>query len=302
MQHPLARAAFAVVLVVTIAAAQARLPHDPVGDTDGVVPEPALVKLVTIGFDGLASDWYWVRAIQVVGSEAGPRGRNRELAALIDLVTELNPWVSHAYRFAAVWLIDDEQAVRDANALLRRGIEHHPDDWRQYFHLGFNHFFFLGEVEPAVEALEPAIDLEGAPSYLRRLVARLKSQTGGLEVAAAFLQELVQQAPDDWTRGEYLHALEEVETERRTRFLDQAREAFRERHGRDIATVDELVSVHPPVLRALPPDIHGEGWELADDGRIVSVHYGYRYEVKIDAMNRILIDEFKERSKEGEEE
>ena len=46
--------------------------------------------------------------------EATPRSTAQPLiiGRLIDVVTALDPWVGHPYRFAAVWLTDSEQSVR----------------------------------------------------------------------------------------------------------------------------------------------------------------------------------------------
>jgi hypothetical protein len=174
----------------------------------------------------------------IVGDKAGPVGQSHVLAALIDLVTTLDPWVGHPYRFAAVWINDDAAAVRKANVLIRRGIEHHPDDWRGYFYLAFNHFFYLNEQAEAARVLEPALALEGRPAYLTRLHARLYAQAGGLDAAAAFLSEMAQQASDDAEREKFSEALLEVETERRARFLDEAPAEYVRQHQRDITTVE----------------------------------------------------------------
>jgi tetratricopeptide (TPR) repeat protein len=291
----LLRIAFASAACAAVAFAHARLPDQPahIGD-EAYVPHPRLAKLASVGFDVLMADYYWLRAVQIVGSPEGPRGRNHHLGSIIDVVTTLDPWVDHPYRFAAVWLVDDEPAVRQANRLLERGIEHHPDEWRNRFYLGFNHFFYLGEEEIAAQVLEPAVKLPGAPRYLGRLVARLRSESGSLDAAAAFLHELVRQAPDGRTRAEYEKALDEIETERRARRLDAAREAYRKLHGRDIARVEDLV---PSVLPALPPEPHGWEWKLSEeDGRIVSSFVGHRYEIRIDGTNQKLLERFRGRT------
>jgi hypothetical protein len=178
-----------------------------------------------------------------------------------------------------VWLVDSQESVREANRLLRRGIEHHPGEWRQPFYLGFNHYYYLGENAEAADAMERAAALEGAPRYLPRLVARLRAGSAGLETSAAFLSELARNAPDGYARAEYEKALDEIETERRARVLDAAREAFRRRHGRDIERVEDLLSGPEPVLRALPPELHGWEWVIDEKSRrIVSSWYGRRYE------------------------
>jgi len=292
------RLALAGLALAGIVTSQRVLPEASALRDDGAfVPSPSVAKLMSFGFDAVLADFYWLRAVQIVGSAEGPVGRNGVIGALIDVTTTLDPHVSHPYRFAAVWMTDDESAVRKANELIRRGIQHHPDDWRGYFYLAFNHFFYLGEHQEASVALDEAITLPGAPHYLSRLAARLKSESGGgLDAAAAFLSELVRQTSDPGEREEYEHALREIETERRARFLDAARAEYVRRHKRDIASVDQLVSGE--VLRALPPDPFGIGWEIGETGAIVSKHVRYRYGVKIDATNRILLERFKTKSQQ----
>jgi hypothetical protein len=285
-----------------VALSDARLPdqNPRLGDA-AFVPEPQVARLMAFGFHAVMGDLQWMRAVQIVGSHEGPVGRSRTLGALIDVVTTLDPHVDHPYRFAAVWLTDDEAAVRKANELIRRGIQHHPDDWRGYFYLSFNHFFYLGDEQTAAAALKPALELTGAPPYLRRLAARLESKAGGLDAAAAFLAEMAQQSQDEAEREEYASALREIETERRARLLDGARAEYVRRHQRDITAVEDLVS--GGVVRTLPRDPFGAGWEIsAETGEIVSKHVRYRYGVKIDATNRAMLERFRQRSAQGQSE
>ena len=142
--------------------------------------------------------------------------------------------------------------------------------------------------------LEPAVHLPGAPQYLGRLLARLRSNSGGLEAAAAYLEELLRDAPDEWARAEYEKALEEIETERRARFLDQARDVFRKRHGRDIASVDDLARGAGRVLQSLPPEPHGWEWELDEENEIVSAFYGRRYHLNLHERDRERRERFRE--------
>ncbi len=292
----------AAAVAAAIAVSQVWLPEEPVGSTQtGITPDPEWLRLASFGFDSLAADYYWIQAIQIVGDADGAAGRSREIGDLLEVVTRLDPWVDHPYRFAAVWMLDDEAAVRQANGLLRRGIEAHPDDWRNRFYLGFNHFFYLGEREEAAAVLEPALALEGRPGYLDLLVARLKVESGGLDAAAAFLGELIRQAPNERAQAAYRESLYEIEVERRARILDLARERFVERHRRDIQSVGDLVRVDPPILRRLPPEPRGGKWIVDEfSGSIVSSIVGHRYDVKVDGTNRELLRKFRENSRSSE--
>ncbi len=265
--------------------AHARLPvASPAEQGEPFVPRPEVARATSLGFAAVLADYYWLRAVQIVGGEPNPEHHGHLLGRFIDVVTTLDPWVSHPYRFAAVWMVEDEEAVRAANRLLERAIEYHPDDWRMHFYLGFNHFYYLGDNETAADALEPAVRLRGAPTYLSRLVARLRADREGLDTAEAFLRELLKSAPDPYAAAEYEKALDEIETERRARFLDRARERYRERNGRDIASVEDLVRGPSPVLERLPPEPNDWEWVLHEEtGKIVSSFYMYRYEPHVAA-------------------
>ena len=266
------------------------------------VPEASQVRASTLGFDALLSDYYWLLAVQLVGGDAGRGELDRvTLARLLDVVTTLDPWVGHAYRFAAVWLTDTRESVLAANRLLRRGIAHHPREWRNRHYLGFNHFFYLGDDAAAADLLESVVSLPGAPPYIGTLVAKLRQERDGVEKTAAFLESLVESASDPYTRAEYLKALDEVDTERRARLLDRARVIYVERTGHDIDRVEDLLAGSTPVLRMLPPPhphFPDFDWEVsAETGEIVSSFYGVRYRPHEHAIDR----ERRERWRRGHE-
>lgn len=252
-------------------------------DRGGVfVPDASHVRAASLGFDALLSDYYWLLAVQLVGSDGGRGELDRgALARLVDVVTTLDPWVGHAYRFAAVWLTDSRESVLAANRLLRRGIAHHPKEWRNRHYLGFNHFFYLGNDAEAADILDSAVGLPGAPRYLGTLVAKLRQESVGLERTEIFVQGLVEATSDPYTRAEYLKALDEIHTERRARRLDEARAAYVERVGRDIDRVEDLLLRPDPILQELPPahpHFPNFQWEIsAPTGEIVSSFYGVRY-------------------------
>ena len=164
---------------------------------DAFVPRPEVAHVSAFGYDAVVSDYYWLQAVQIVGSVRDVEGKGPLLGALIDVVTTLDPWVDHPYRFAAVWLTGDLDDIRKANHLLERGIEYHPDDWRNRFCLGFNLFFYLDDYEAASAVLEEAMELPDAPLYLRRLVARLKGKAESLGLAETFLHALMLEAQSD---------------------------------------------------------------------------------------------------------
>jgi len=266
---------------------------------DLFVPRPDHVRISALGFDAVVGDYYWLQAVQLVGDDRHQAGTHGEtIADLIEVVTTLDPWVDHAYRFAAVWLTEDLRAVRRANEILRRGIAYHPREWRNRFHLGFNTFFYLQDEARAAKILGEAVDLPGAPDYLGALAARLHVKGAGLSAAQAFLRELHRTAPDEYARAEYAKALDEIATERAARFLDAAREEFRRRHGRDIREPRELWQGPLAVVAKRPPPhptFPGFAWRLdAETGRIESSFYEGRYELHVHPADEARRKRFRE--------
>lgn len=255
------------------------------------VPEPRMARAASLGFAPVVADWYWLQLLQLVGSEhTKVDARAGEIGDAIELVTALDPWVDHPYRFAAIWLTGSEADVRRANRLLAKSLSYHPRDWRNYFYLGYNEFFYLQENARAAHTLEPALRLPGAPIYLGALVARLRADGGDLKTAQLFLQELIRTTPDEYARAEYWKAHDEIETELRARMLDQARAAFQERHGRDVHELSELWRGPRRVLREMPrahPHFEGFTWVLdPESGEILSSFYGSRYKLHFHAVDR----------------
>jgi len=277
------RAGLLVAAIATTAAAHSQFDTTSrLRSGQSRVPSPDHVQLWSLGFDAAVADYYWLRAIGIVGVETGPIEQHGELLAdLIEVVTEVDPWVDHPYRFAAVWLTRDREMVERANRLLERGISYHPLDWRNRYHLGFNYFFYLDEQLRAADVLEGAVGLEGAPDYLAPLVARLRSKRGGLQVAAAFLVQMVESTEDEYKKAEYFKALDEIQIEERARFLDAARMEYWQRNGRDIERVTDLLVGPDPVLPHLPrAQLHLDGFEWIlnpETGQIVSSYYRSRY-------------------------
>ncbi len=264
------------------------------------VPKPATAQVAALGFDAVLADYYWLQAVQAAGGDVVVDRRvGRQLGKLIDVVTTLDPWVEHPYRFAAIWMTEGEANVRKAIELLHRGIEHHPDEWRNYFYLGFDHFYYLGEMEEAADALDHASSLPGSPVYLPRLAARLRSTGADIEVSEVLLRQLVESTDDEAKIAAYQAAIDEIEVEHKARFLDRAREAYQSLAGRDIERVEDLTTGPDRVIEMLPrpvPDAlpvsagNRAAWEIADDGRIVSSFYGKRYEVHYAHTRELQLD------------
>ncbi len=253
------------------------------------VPDADRAKLFALGFEPVIADYYWIQAVQLVGARTPDPDDIQTAGKLVDFITQLDPWVDHPYRFAALWLTESPEDVRHANEILRRGIAYHPLEWRNRFYLGYNLFFYLEDNAQAADVLETAVPLHGSPDYLGAFVSRLRASSDSLDTAALFLQQLIAESQDEYEKAEYLKAFDEIETERRARYLDDARAAFWKRHKRDIETPADLWEGHDRVIARMPPahpHFPGFAWEIDEETReIVSSFYGGRYRVHVHPLD-----------------
>jgi len=104
------------------------------------------IRRMSLGLEGLAADIYWVRTIQYFGRKVIDSGlplssmRTADidmplLAPLLDIVVTLDPQQIQAYRFGAVFL--PERDLPAAIALLEKGIQENPNEWRLYQDIAF---------------------------------------------------------------------------------------------------------------------------------------------------------------------
>src|ERR1051325_5689681 len=104
------------------------------------------VKRLSLGMEGLAADVYWIRTVQYFGGKLMDSGqplsaaasaniRMDLLAPLLDVVVTLDPHHIPAYRFGAIFL--PERDLPAAIALLEKGIEANPNEWRLYQDIGY---------------------------------------------------------------------------------------------------------------------------------------------------------------------
>ena len=164
------------------------------------------VKRMTLGFDALAADVYWIRAIQHYGGDrrtgTGPR-RYELLYPLLDLTTTLDPYFTIAYRFGAIFLSEavpggpgrPDQAER----LLRKGIAAQPGKWQYYYDIGFVHYWHARDYQAAASWFQRAQKQPNSPNWLQPLTASMLT-TGNDRAAARFLWQQMLQSDQEWLR------------------------------------------------------------------------------------------------------
>jgi tetratricopeptide (TPR) repeat protein len=161
------------------------------------------VKRLSLGLEGLAADIYWIRTVQYFGGKlidsnqplsaaASANIRMDMLAPLLNVVVTLDPHHIPAYRFGAIFL--PERDLPAAIALLERGIQENPGEWRLYQDLGYINWQAgnkqQGEARAAfyakaAEWYEKGGKVPGAMWWMRDLAGYMKIAGGSREAAYA---------------------------------------------------------------------------------------------------------------------
>ena len=178
------------------------------------VDEPLYVSAPTarrlsLAFNGLASDWYWMRSLQYVGGkivnyEDTHEGRvdfgnlgslNLELLPqLLQVSTALDPQFMAPYEYGAMILPELDSA--HAIALLDYGIQQNPSAWRLYHHLGYI-YWQRKEYHQASDVYAAGAKLPDAPAWMAAMSARLKGEGGSRDSAREMYRHLYETTTDE---------------------------------------------------------------------------------------------------------
>jgi hypothetical protein len=255
-------AALAGVTHAALDRAQADAPLP--ADVREVFPSITTLRLVSLGYESLVADYYWLRALNYYGDRRNHERNYPSLPALLDRVLALDPYFRAAYIFAgsafAVKPFDPRVAVRH----LERGVEYRPDEWRIPFLLGFTAYYSLGDYATAARAMARAASYPEAPDYLGPLATRLAAEAGQPQMGLQLIDALLEEVEDETLRARYEDARRRLLIDLHLAWLREAVHRFEAKEGRRPASIDQLVA--SGIMRAIPDEPLGGRYYLDDAG------------------------------------
>jgi len=238
------------------------------GDTPVYLPKAEYLAPMSLGWRNVLADVIWFRTISYFGQHYRSDRTYPWLAAMCDLVTDLDPRALHVYRFAGVILPWEADQVDAGIRLLEKGVRQFPDSWLLRYHLGFLQFFFKNEPEKAVEQLRAAVALPGAHPAIARLAAVLARQQYGPETTLAFLDELQQDVDSDDVRGIVVEQMREARLAADLTQLQAAVDAYHQRVGLLPLSLQNLVS--EGLIAVVPQEPFDGHYVIDERGRVRS--------------------------------
>lgn len=233
------------------------------------------MKRLTVTFQALAADVYWIRAIQHYGGDRLSKGGGAKyelLYPLLDITTTLDPRFTIAYRFGAIFLAEPYPGGPGrpdlAITLLLKGLKAEPQKWQYLHDIGFVHYWQRRDAREAAHWFQRAAEVPGAPNWLRPLAATMLIH-GGDRASSRFLwQQMRDSADQEWLRALAERRLLQLQA---LDLIDRVQPAVR----RFAASTDPPYTwdrlVRAGVLPGVPVDPTGVPFELGPWSAVVRV-------------------------------
>ena len=239
------------------------------------VQSPAVATRAALGFDSVAADVYWIRAIQYYGRARLLRSEAAQydlLYPLLDLTTSLDPQFSVAYRFGAFFLSErppggagrPDLAIR----LLEKAIAANPSRWEYPYDIGFVHYR-MADFAKAADWFSRASTIPGSADWLPRLAAVTLATGGDVRSSRLIWENLLATGEEGFVRREAQRRLVELDAIEEVLRLRALTQEYERRHGDPPATWEDMI--RDGALRRVPTDPAGFPYALNPWWGFVSV-------------------------------
>lgn len=212
-------------------------------------------RRISLGFNGLAADWYWMRSLQYLGkkilstNEDIPVDDLRQLnlkllAPLLDITTTLDPEFIDPYEFAAIVLpaVDVQQAIR----ITQKGIDANPNAWTLYHHLGYI-YWQQKNYQAASDMYARGAQIPGAPAWMEAMKAKMAVDGGSRSTAREIYTRMYEQSGEQQVKNMAHKRLLQLDSLDQRDGLRKLFTAYQARAGKCPDSWREL----EPVFRAL---------------------------------------------------
>jgi tetratricopeptide (TPR) repeat protein len=246
-----------------------RPPPDPNAIDESLYLNGKTARRISLGFNGLAADWYWMRSLQYVGRKIMNVNdvsidnlgqlNLKLLAPLLDTATTLDPDFLDPYEYAAIVLpaVDVNEAIR----ITKKGIDANPNAWRLYQHLGYI-YWQQRDYQAASEIYGRGAQIAGAPPWMEAMKAKMTADGGSRSTAREIYARMYEQSADEKVRDMARKRMLQLDSLDQRDALRKLFVAYQARTGKCPTAWKEI----EPVFHALRVDIDDSGAPLDPSG------------------------------------
>ncbi len=227
-----------------------------------------IIGPVSLEFKGLFSDLLLFKFMTFIGGKVAEKVKItaeqwENIVAALDTITDLDPYFWDAYLFAEVFLAWDARRFEDANRLLLKGTRYIPENYRIFYYLGFNHFYFLKDNEKGMQYLMEAARRPGCSSYVAKLAARLAAYSFKHRDGIEFLKDMLKNTRDKATYDQFKMRIKTLEI---MEYLEQKSTEFHKSYEKYPETLNDLVQTD--LIPNIPEDPYGGKFTIMTNGRV----------------------------------
>jgi len=180
-------------------------------------------KSLSLGYDHTISLLQWFHLISLFDDDYKKQHGDLayiHLAERLNLITSLNTQAVHAYYMAATILPWATHSTSLSRPLLEKAIKYMPTQWSWPYYEGFNAYWFDHDIKHATTLMKKAASLPNSPPIIAKLAARMQAESGSLEAALVFLQDLYRQKQDASLKKEIKTHIQLILTEMQLRQIE----------------------------------------------------------------------------------
>jgi tetratricopeptide (TPR) repeat protein len=226
-------------------------------------PSGIALRALSMGFYAPLADIAWLRFVQYYGEHRLTDRKFELMYHILDIVTTLDPYFSHAYTLGSLMLTHDAQRPDQAKILLKKGMMNNPNDWEYPFFYGFINYVFIKDYLTAEHYFRLSSLKPDAPIWPRRWAAFVAyKKVGDLETALALWIDLYNHTTNPVEQEIAELYIKDIKMQMDIRFLNEKVKEFVKKFGRVPDRLAELLTYN--IVRELPEEPHGEHYYLKD--------------------------------------
>jgi len=246
---------------------------------------------MSLGFNGLVADWYWMRSLQYVGKKilSVPEDVTIDdlgqlnlklLAPLLDTATTLDPQFLDPYEYAAVVLpaVDVQQAIR----ITRKGIDANPAAWRLYHQLGYI-YWQQKDYQAASDIYRRGAEIPGAPPWMMAMTAKMSAEGGSRPTARLIYTRMYEESADEKVKDMAHRRLIQLDSLDQRDVLRKLLIGYQERMGQCPSKWQEINQL----LRAIRAPLDASGAPLDPTRAPYQLRAG-KCEIDLDPKSEVL--------------
>ena len=169
------------------------------------LPSIQALQLVSLNYNNLAADYYWLRSISHFGTAKMHQLNYPNLGPFLERVVHLDPYFESGYFLAGTALtIGGREQLDKAIEILKFGRDYCPNDFRIPYLLGFIQYFYERDYAEAAKSLGQAAQPPGCPRHIGKFATRLAAESAHPEIGLALVTQLLETITDENLREVYL--------------------------------------------------------------------------------------------------